>query len=233
MAMIQSTTFDRKQTAANGTFTSPGAFAEVVAQGIAHIAENPLLQRVDDGTFLMADYHAILCRLFAQVYSSSGTFAIAAGHCGPEYSEIRMYLLRHAEEEATHWKWILSDLEQTGYRGPDPQDLVPPVETLTYIALNHHLAVTRPIARLANAAVLEGFGGQFGKRYGDRVVELLGLEPKQMSFFLGHGDTDVGHSQEIQDVLGRSDLTEMDWKWMCRAGEAAARAYREIWAAGD
>jgi hypothetical protein len=92
------------------------AVRALVAQG----ANIPLLRRVDEGRVTIHDYHSVLTTLFHQVSSSSSTFALAASQLDQDYWEAKAYLLHHADEEKTHWQWILSDLRETGFTGVMP-----------------------------------------------------------------------------------------------------------------
>jgi hypothetical protein len=139
------------------------------------------------------------------------------------------YLLRHAEEERPHWRWVLNDLRSTGYEGPDPRAGPPHLTCQAYIGLNDHLASHVPFARLGTAAVLEGIGARYGGKYGRRLIEGLGLRPTQASFFLSHGETDKTHTVELREVIEAMNLDDVDWSWMCHAASAAGAFYRAMY----
>jgi len=197
----------------------------LLEDGKAAFLELPLLQKMLANALTLDDYQGALFRIFHQVYSSSGTFSLAAARCPARHGVAREYLMHHAEEEKTHWTWILNDLDGTGYAGPDPRKVLPPAETLAYVAFNHYIATHQPIARLGIAAMLETLGASFGKRAATSLLGQLGLTPAQCSFFFGHGDTDIGHTEEIFEVLQKSDLTPEDWGWICRSAETASKLY--------
>ena len=100
-----------------------------------------------------------------------------------------------------------------------------------YIAFNTYLAIRAPIARLGTAVVLEGIGATNGKRYGEKLCQVLNLEPAQVKFVFGHGDTDVGHTAEIIQVLSEADLSDYDWAWLCYAARTGADLYRAMYEA--
>jgi len=205
------------------------AFVRCVEEAVATFPENALCRRVDAGLITMADYHAILLMIFHQTFEGPSTFALAGAHCPPAHAEARDYLLHHADEEKSHWQWVISDLRNTGYEGPDPRELFPRPACQAYVAFNVYTAMRAPLARLAIATVLEGIGANFGKRYAMRVCQALELKPNQALFFYGHGDTDVGHSADLLRVIDNCALTSHDWAWMCHAAKTAGVLYRAMY----
>jgi hypothetical protein len=204
-------------------------FEGIVAAAIEAFSTARLLQRVNAGQVNMQHYHAILSTLFHQTYSGPYTFARAAVNCDWRHEVAKEYLLRHAEEERTHWRWVLDDLKATGYSGPDLRKEPPHHTTQAYIGLNYYIAEEIPIARLAIAAVLEGIGAALGGKYGRVMLQTLKLQKSQASFFLSHAETDVVHTAELSDVIAASQLTDDEWQWMNHAAETAGRFYRAMY----
>jgi hypothetical protein len=174
-------------------------------------------------------YHAILLTLFHQTRSGPYTFARAAVNCAWRFARVKEYLLRHAEEERTHWRWILNDLRATGYQGPDPRSQPPHFWTQTLVGLMYYTAEEMPIARLASASVLEGIGAAHGETYGRTLVEQLGLQREQVTFFLSHGATDLVHASELRDLLADAELTPDEWDRMNHVASMTGRIYREMY----
>lgn len=204
-------------------------FDAVVAKQIVRFPENRLLQRVDAGHLSIAHYHAILTTLFHQTYSGPYTFARAAVNCEWRHEAAKEYLLRHAEEERTHWRWVLDDLQATDYAGPNPRDLPPHPTCQAFIGLQFYISEQVPIARLAIAAVLEGIGATYGGTYGKKLLQTLDLNKSQASFFVSHGETDKTHIIELHEVIVASELTNNEWRWMNHAAESAGQFYRAMY----
>lgn len=200
-------------------------FLETVQQAVERFPRNRMCRRLDEGQLAMADYHAVLLMIFHQTVEGQSTFALAGAHCPPRLHEVRDYLLQHADEEKSHWEWVINDLHNTGYSGPDPRGLFPQPACQAYIAFNVYTAIRMPLARLAIAATLESIGAGHGKDYATRLCQRLALMPPQASFFYGHGDTDVGHTAEILALLDKQSLSASDWDWMCHAAHTAGRLY--------
>jgi GNAT superfamily N-acetyltransferase len=204
-------------------------FLQAVNAAVAGFPDNPLCRKLDRGDFRTADYHAFLNMIFHQTYHAPSTFALAGANCDSRHDTIRDYLIEHAEEERNHWQWVLEDLANTGYRGPDPRSTFPHPACQAYVSFNTYLAVKQPVARLGTAAVLEGIGARYGKNYAEKLCSSLGLTPSQVKFVYGHGDTDVGHTADILRVLTEADLTGYDWAWLSYAARMAGDLYKQMY----
>jgi len=205
--------------------SSKEEFLNVLETSIGGFLKNPMAAKLDEGRLQMEDYHNLLTMLFHQVYASSGSFALAAANCSNDYSEARDYLLKHAAEERTHWQWILNDLQNTGYNGIWPTEQFPPTACQAYRSFNYDIAVQQPLARLGIAAMLENLGANLGKKYGTKLIEQLKITPDKATFLFGHGDTDIGHTKEIIEVLEKSKPNPVDWGWLTFAAKTAVDLY--------
>jgi hypothetical protein len=204
-------------------------FQAVVAQQIAEFESARLLQRLRARSITLEQYHAILTTLFHQTQQGPYTFAKAAVHCSWEHSLAKEYLLRHAVEEHTHWRWVLDDLANTGYVGPDPRQMRAHVTCEAYIGVMSRVAESTPVARLASAAVLEGIGAAFGGRYGRALLETLHLGPEHAKFFTSHGETDRLHIEELGTVIDACSLSEQEWEHMTHVAQITGRLYRAMY----
>ena len=192
-------------------------------------SNNAVIDLIDSNELEINHFHCLLNTLFHQVYMSSSSFALAGSMCDSRHFKIREYLLHHAEEEQDHWKWIIQNLNDTGFKGADPRTLFPSYTTQAYISYAIYLAAKHPVARLAMAYVLEGLSGQLGIEYGQKAATQLKLSREQMSFFLLHGELDQGHSHDILDVLKDAPLTPYEWAYCEYAAECTLHLYRNLY----
>jgi heme oxygenase len=204
-------------------------FESTVNAQVEAMTHTPAWRKLAENNLTVEDYHKILLTIFHQVQESAATFSLAAGYLPPNRFEARSYLMLHAEEEKMHWQWVRSDLTNTGYAGADPATELPKPATAAYIAFNYSTAMRFPIGRLAIAATLESIGAKFGGHTARLLMTQLNLTPDQVRFFDGHGDTDIGHTKDIFDVLENSQLTPDEWKNMCHIAEVAGALYRNMY----
>ena len=204
-------------------------FDAIVDTSIDRLRSARMLRRVEDASVAMCHYHALLLTLFHQTREGPYTFALAAAKCPWRHATAREYLLVHANEERTHWQWVLDDLAATGHVGPDPRTLPAHPTTHAFIGLLHVTAERAPVARLAIASVLEGIGARLGSSHGGQLVAQLGLRRAQASFLLSHGTTDVAHTADLRAVIAGLDLGEEEWDEMDLAAEVAGRLYHAMY----
>lgn len=213
-------------------FTRPSAsfenFKEICSAAVKEFRDNLLIKKINEGNFSIKDYHLFLVTIFHQTYMVPPTMALAGALCPEKHTEIKRYLIKHAEEEIDHWKWALADLQNTGYQGPDPRTLMPSAACTQFISLSYFLACKHPVARLGLPAVLEGVSATYAGASGQKVQKILGLKPDQLVFAFGHGEADVGHTKDILDVLEQSKLDNEDWKWLCYAAQMTAKFYKNM-----
>jgi hypothetical protein len=204
-------------------------FSDLIGGLIAAFPQNKLCQKLDSAALNVRDYHRFLNMIFHQTFEGPSTFALAGANCDPRRQAVRDYLIEHAHEEKDHWQWVIEDLRATGFAGPDPRTQFPEPACQRYIAFNVYVAVRMPVARLAIAAFLEGVGATHGKKYATKLCQTVGLAASQAKFLFGHGDTDVGHMEDIMQVVRDADLTPYEWAWMGHAARTAASLYAEMY----
>ena len=200
----------------------------IVDEKIERFAENAMCKKIERGDVVMDDYHRILRMIFHQTYEGPQTFALSAVNCPTRFQNAKDYLFHHAEEEKSHWRWVVNDLKATGYQA-DVESSYPLPACQNYVAFNYYTALKMPVARLAIAAVLEGIGARYGAHYAREVCRLLKLKPEQAQFYFGHGDTDIGHQQDIWNVIDQCELTKDEWSWMNHAATTAGDLYKAMY----
>lgn len=203
----------------------PDTLQNIISSSLKRFENNSIMKLLQEQKLTVDHFHSILRTISNQVFSSAATFAIAGANTPMRLEKIRLYLMEHAHEEKDHYTWVINDLKNTGYTGPNPLESHPSPACLNYITLNYYVAERFPVARLGIAAVLESIGANFGKASFLKIVETLKLKPEQVTFFYGHGDTDVGHTADIFKVLSESPLTDEDWSHICYFAERAADLY--------
>ncbi len=206
-------------------------FIATAQKAVDAFGSNPVFARIHANTFGPADYRQWLRTIFHQTYQGPATFALAGANCDSRHCAIREYLIEHADEEKSHWQWVLEDLRNMGDDKSDPRAELPPLATQNYLSFNVYLAVRVPIARLGTAAVLEGIGATYSKRMADKMTQAMGISARELKFIYGHGDTDVGHTEDIFRVLSEADLSSYDWAWLTYAAQAGGQLYRQMYEA--
>lgn len=206
-------------------------FEKAVANiGPDFIQGNKIMELIDEGKIEIKHFHKLLTTIFHQVYvAGSSTLALAGVMTDHRYPFIREYLLHHAEEEQDHWKWIIQNLRDTGYAGPDPRTVFPEYPTQAYLAFSVNFATRHPIESLAIAFVLESISSQLAVNYGVKAATQLQLSKEQMSFFILHGELDEGHEADLLAVLKEAPLTPEQWAIAEYAAKATLHFYKAMY----
>lgn len=204
-------------------------FGAVVSEAISAFSRARVVRRLAEGTATMSDYHTVLLTIFPQTYDGPYNLALAASRCSWRHAAAKEYLVVHAAEESSHWKWILNDLEQTGYSGPTPSDLFPHPSCQTYLSFTEHVSERAPYARLATASVLEGIAAECGERCAGILIQQLGLHQNQATFFVKHAEADKIHSKEIADAIADCPFDGHEWGWMTHVAKMTGLLYQEMY----
>src|SRR5688500_7822036 len=80
------------------------------AKAIENFRENRIFQTLDSGPITKADYQSLLLMIFHQTFEVPGTFALAGVNCSTRFQQVKEYLFHHADEEKSHWQWVIDDL---------------------------------------------------------------------------------------------------------------------------
>ncbi len=204
-------------------------FTAAVEEAIGGFAGNLLIGLLINGRVTAEDYAALLQQLFHQTRASSSSFALAGARCPDHRWQVREYLFAHADEEKTHWRWIMDDLGALQRLPKDIESSYPRPPAAAYIAFNFHTAETAPLSRLAIASVLEGIAARYGAQMGARLIGDLGVQPNQLTFFRSHAVTDEGHSEELRALFAGQTLTPDEWRHAAFAAATAGYLYGEIY----
>jgi len=234
MSERSSSTLSPKEPTKNLANSSPeqverARFLKIVEKYVSTFTETKVIKKIFENKLTIDDYHRMLLNIFHQSRRGPLTFALAGTRVDLKHWGIQSYLLHHAEEEKSHWEWTINDLTKTNYSGEHPEKLYPTPATSAYVAFNYHIALNMPLARLGIALLLENLGANYGRRVAETLMKNLNLKSDQIVFIFGHGDTDVGHSEEILKILDQAALGVKDWQDLAYAAETAGHLYCEMY----
>lgn len=209
--------------------TSRKDFTDALNDITLGFPDNQAARRILNGAFELSDYHALLLALFHTTYEGPSISALAASHLPEGYEAARQALLANAAQAGGQWQWVLEDLRNTEFGGPDPRTTFPGTEAQAYVAYNYYIAIKAPPARLGILAVIDSLAAGFAARYGPRLMQGLQLEPGQATFFGRLGQRVPDSEPPLLDVLEDLPMTEQDWQWTINAARTAGTLYKAIY----
>ena len=153
----------------------------------------------EDGTFGVS-YPAFLVETFHYVKHSCELMAAARARLAPQRVELRAYLEQHIEEERGHEEWVLNDLERLGYDRDAVVASQPLAETISMIGSQMYVVnCLRPAGLVGYVYMMESRPPNAGLLRA--LQETYSIPPDAMTFLSRHGETDIGHAQELRHVL--------------------------------
>jgi len=184
---------------------------------------------MERGEFTRKHYEALLRSIFHQTRNAPLSFALAGANCDPRHGPIKDYLLLHALEEKDHWQWARSDLEALGADISSIDGAPAPTAVAAFMAFNFYVAHRLPFARMGTALFLETMSARLGPSAAAAIASQAGLTKEQMVFFLGHAESDQGHSADLAEVLSLSGLSAAEFGAIGWAAATSAALYRNMY----
>ncbi|RZJ01289.1 MAG: 3-oxoacyl-ACP synthase [Brevundimonas sp.] len=176
--------------------------AVVFADFEQRLEETPLIRKLTRGRFELADYHAFLINLRQQVKDGSLWMSRAASNIGEDHLDLRSTLMKHAVTEHRDFRLLEADFVASGGA---IEDILSAPKNVGSEALSawmfHEASRPDPFGLLGAMWIIEGLGSIKAKPWGLKVKERLGLPEDALRFLLYHGDNDIEHMEEFQEML--------------------------------
>lgn len=187
----------------------------------------PLLQRLDDGRFTLADYRQLLVNLRQQVIEGSRWISRAASSLSPELHPLRSQFLRHAVDEHRDFQLLERDYVSVGGSLATIQDTPKNVGSEALAGwMFERASRPDPFELLGAMFIIEGLGRRMAGTWADRIAATLGLEDEQVSFLRHHAANDEEHVGRLQGVLASGLLTRSQEEALVKVARVTARLYR-------
>jgi pyrroloquinoline quinone (PQQ) biosynthesis protein C len=115
-------------------------------------------------------------------------------------------LIEKSQEERGHDHWALSDLAALGVKDTDIKSTSPSKAVAAYNAWTGFVASSSfPVAYLGVAYALENLAVERAEKAADALREKARIPNinEAVSYLVGHGEADVGHVAELEEVFER------------------------------
>ena len=188
----------------------------------------PLIDKLRRGKFRPEDYKLLLINHRQQVVEGSRWIARAASSIDGNWLEQRSMFMKHAVAEHKDYK-MLED--HYIYMGGTLDEIRAAKKNIGTAALHAYMynAATQPnpFELLGAMFIIEGLGQRKAGAWGKKIRDQLGLQDKQVSFFLYHAENDGDHMKQFEETLdcGILDLPGMA-EAIVRCARVTGRLYR-------
>jgi len=177
--------------------------AVVFAEFEQRLEATPLIRKLTRGRFEIADYHAFLINLRQQVKDGALWMSRAASNVGEDHLELRSILMRHAVTEHRDFRLLEADFVCSGGALQTIREAPKNVGSEALSAwMFHEASKPDPFGLLGAMFVIEGLGSIKAAPWGRLVKERLALPDEAVRFLLYHGENDVEHMREFEQMLG-------------------------------
>ncbi len=191
-----------------------------------HLAEVPVLQRLDAGTVTLDDYMRLLFNLRQQVIDGSLWIARAASNFDIDHFELRAAAIKHAEEE--HRDHFLLEADYVALGG-SREELRAGRKNVGSEALSgylfHYASKPNPAGLLGAMFVIEGLGARRAAQWAARFQEVLGLADNQVHFMRYHQEADGAHTGDMEAILTSGLIDDATADEIVRCAQVVARLY--------
>lgn len=176
--------------------------AVVFAGFEARLEQTPLIRKLVRGRFELADYRAFLIGLRQQVKDGALWMSRAASNVDEAHLELRSQLMRHAVVEHRDFRLLEADYVATGGALADIQAAEKNIGSEALSAwMFHEASKPNPFGLLGAMWIIEGLGSVKAAEWGKLAQSRLGLPDAAVRFLLYHGENDVSHMAEFEEML--------------------------------
>lgn len=182
----------------------------VIAEGWATIRRGAFFGHVLERGFTPELYRRTMAEIYHYTRFNSVNQALAVYRVVPEQTQLLGYCYRHAGEELGHERMVVRDLESANLLTPGLLEAPPLPPTQALIGYLYHVALNvGAVARLGYSYWAESAYDNFGDVLA-RAKTDLGLQERQLSFFIAHQSIDAKHAEEVKEALAAHARTEHD-----------------------
>lgn len=162
----------------------------------------PILQRLQRGTFSLADYQNLLLNMRQQVIEGSRWITRCASSFDRDYAEMRSVVIGHAEEEHRDYQYLEDDYVASGgdreailTRGKNPGS-----EAL-HGYLMYQASLPNPVALLGAMWIIEGLGEKMASDWAKKIHHVIPGSEVFTKFITYHGENDDAHMAKLYQML--------------------------------
>lgn len=162
----------------------------------------PLIDKLRRGKFRPEDYKLLLINHRQQVVEGSRWIARAASSIDGAWLEQRSLFLQHAVAEHRDYGMLEDHYVSMGGTLDEIRAAPKNIGTEALHAFMYHSASQpNPFDLLGAMFIIEGLGQRKAGVWGKKIRDQLGLDDKQVSFFLYHAEHDGDHMEKFEETL--------------------------------
>ena len=186
----------------------------------------PIVKKLYDGCFTIADYQELLFNLRQQVIDGSRWIGRAASSITPEHFPIRSAFIMHTTDEHRDFEMLERNYELAG---GSLDAIRAGRKNIGSEALSAYILETasheNPFSLIGAMFIIEGVGQRIARQWGKKIQATLGLKNEAVSFFLYHSESDITHFKRLDLAIASGILTKKLVPEIVRCAKVTARLY--------
>lgn len=185
----------------------------------------PIIRKLYQGKFTLADYKALLRNLRPQVVEGARWIARAASNMSD--FRLRSTFIGHAQDE--HRDYQLLERNYVAVGGI-LEEIVQAEKNLGSEALSafifHQASRENPVDLIGSMLIIEGLGNQLAGSWANQIKHTLGLQDEQVSFLAYHGANDESHIGKLEAIINADWMTPAIAQSIVKTAQVTARLYQ-------
>jgi 3-oxoacyl-[acyl-carrier-protein] synthase-3 len=186
----------------------------------------PIVKKLYEGRFTIADYQALLFNLRQQVIDGSRWIGRAASSITPEYFPIRSAFIMHTTDEHRDFEMLERNYELAGGRldaiRAGKKNIGSEALSAYILEMASH---ENPLGLIGAMFIIEGVGQRIAQQWGKKIQDTLGLKKEAVSFFLYHSESDIAHFKRLDLAIASGILTKTLVPEIVKCAKVTARLY--------
>lgn len=185
----------------------------------------PIIRKLYQGKFTLADYKALLRNLRPQVVEGARWIARAASNMTD--FRLRSTFIGHAQDEHRDYQILERNYVAVG---GILEEIVQAEKNLGSEALSafifHQASRENPVDLIGSMLIIEGLGNQLAGSWATQIKQTLGLQDEQVSFLAYHGANDESHIGKLEAIINADWMTPSIAQSIVKTAQVTARLYQ-------
>ncbi|MCG6658463.1 hypothetical protein HOP52_11935 [Halomonas campisalis] len=186
----------------------------------------PLLRRLTQGRFTLADYRLLLLHLRQQVIEGARWISRGASSFDRDFADVRSRVIGHAREEHRDYEMLEADYVaaggelatiQQGRRNVGSEAL--------HGFMMHRAGQPNPVDLIGAMWIIEGLGEKMAGDWAQRIDAATGGDGRYTRFMRYHGEHDEAHLETLYALIDRVCTGEAERQAIARTARVVARLY--------
>ena len=186
----------------------------------------PLLRRLAQGHFTLADYRRLLLHLRQQVIEGARWITRGASSFDRDFADVRSMVIGHAREEHRDYEMLEADYVAAGGELATIREGRRNVGSeALHGFMMHRAGQPNPVDLIGAMWIIEGLGEKMAGDWARRIDAATGGDGRYTRFMRYHGEHDDAHLEKLYALVDRVCTSDAQYQAIARTARVVARLY--------